>query len=442
MFDSLDENRVTRAQMKITALSSGGSFLDGYDISIISVAILTLTNQFSLSSSDTFLLLGSTFIGMILGGVTLGYLTDLRGRRYLFLLDMVLFIVFTLLSAIASSFIEILVFRLLLGVAIGADYAISPTIIAEFSPVKHRGKLLSINGLSWFIGAAGSFAIGALLTPLGISAWRYMFLIGIIPAVVVLILRFSIPESPRWLIQSGRKDQAMKSLREVGVEATVSSSGPIAKTSVRQLFSKPYRSATLFISVFWFCLDAVSYAIALQGPTILVSLGMSDAASAGASSIIAFLAIIGAVLAIPLIDKVGRKPLTVIGFASMVVTLFAASLVFMTSRSILLIVTLFVLFEIGQEFGPGITNSIYPQELFPTNIRATAQGFGTTVSRIGAVVGIFAFGGVSGSFGYSGGLLLLVAISIIGLVVTIKYGIETKGKSLEDLTTPAQFLKD
>lgn len=434
MFESLDQGKVSPAQLKITALSSGGSFLDGYDISIVSIAVLTMKSQFSLTSADSTLLLGSTFIGMILGGFSLGYLTDLKGRRYLFLWDMVLFIVFTFLSAIATNFIEILIFRLLLGIAIGADYAISPTIISEFSPARHRGKLLTVNGISWFFGAAGSYAIGAVLAPLGDMSWRYMFALGIIPAVIVILLRFSIPESPRWLVLQGKKEQAEKSLKKIGIDTIGKIEKISEKVSYRTLFRQPYLSSTIFISVFWFSLDAATFAIALQGPTVLVSLGLTEASAAGIASVIAFLAIIGAIMTFLLVDRVGRKPITVIGFAGMVVTLIGASIVLGTSKDILFIVILLVIFEISQEFGPGITNSIYPQELFPTNVRATAQGYGTTISRIGALVGIFGFYAVTGFSGYAGGMILLAAISAVGLVSTIVLGIETKGKSLEELT--------
>lgn len=433
MFEHLDEGKVSRAQLKITALSSAGSFLDGYDISIVSVAILTMKSEFSLSSADSTLLLGATMIGMVLGGFSLGYLTDLKGRRYLFLWDMVLFIVFTALSAIATNFIEILVFRLLLGVAIGADYAISPTLISEFSPAKHRGKLLTISGISWFFGAAGSYAIGAFLTPLGAISWRYMFAIGIIPAVIVIILRFSIPESPRWLAQRGKTEQAKESLRKIGVESGSIEVVEQKKVRFRVLFEKQLLPATIFISIFWFCLDAATYAIALQGPSVLTALGLTEASAAGTASIIAFLALIGAIMALLLVDRLGRKPISVIGFLGMVITLFGASYVLATSRSIFLIVGLLVIFEISQEFGPGITNSIYPQELFPTDVRATAQGYGTTISRIGAVFGIFAFSYVAGFSGFSGGMVLLAAISAVGLLVTIVLGVETRGISLEDI---------
>ncbi len=434
MFDALDDSRLKKVHLRITALSSGGSFLDGYDISIISVAILILQSQFSLSPIEVTLLLGSTILGMIFGGVFIGYITDLRGRRYVYMWDMAFFIFFTVLTAVATDYLQLLLFRLLLGIAIGADYAITPTIIAEFSPMKHRGKLLSLSGAAWFIGAFASYGIGTILIPLGNISWRYMFLIGIVPALIILILRRDVPESPRWLLSHGENKRANESMKEIDINAYVDAPVTHSRTRIGDLFRKKYIAATAFISIFWFALDAVTYVIALDGPSVLQGLGISSDAASGYATVIAFLAIIGAVIAILLIDTKGRKNLTVAGFAGMVITLLLAAVIFDYFPAVIYIVLLFVVFEISQELGPGITNSIYPQELYATDIRSTAQGFGTTISRVGALFGIFAFSFVWDMYGIGTGMIFLAVISAIGLAVTIWLGKETAGKSLEELS--------
>ncbi len=436
MFNALDESKLKKVHLRITALSSGGSFLDGYDISIISVAILVLQSQFSLTSTEITILLGSTILGMVFGGITVGYLTDLKGRRYVYLWDMAFFILFTVLSAVATDYLQLLLFRVLLGVAIGADYAITPTIIAEFSPVKHRGKLLSFSGAAWFIGAFVSYGIGTVLIPLGDVSWRYMFLIGVIPAVIVLTLRRDVPESPRWLLSHGENEEANASMKEIDRNARVEAPVTYTRTRIGDLFRKKYIAATAFISVFWFALDAVTYVIALDGPSILHGLGISADTASGYATVIAFLAIIGAVIAILFIDTTGRKDLTMIGFTGMVITLLLAAFLFKYYPAVIYIVVLFVIFEISQELGPGITNSVYPQELYPTQIRSTAQGFGTTMSRVGALFGIFTFAFIADVYGFSVGMIFLAAISFIGLAVTLWLGKETAGKSLEELNKP------
>lgn len=443
MFRSLDESKVKGTHLRITALSSAGNFLDGFDISIISVAILLIPTVFNLesgSSIDSLLLIGSTLIGMIFGGIFGGWVTDRSGRKFIYLWDMVLFIVFTILTAISTSFFELVTFRMLLGVAIGADYAISPTIIAEYAPVKHRGKLLTISGISWFLGAAISYLAGYFLAPLGLESWRYMFLLGVIPAVIVLALRRSVPESPRWLAEKGRIEEAKKSTEYVVGVTDAQQAADSRKVGFRDLFGKKYIHATLFVLTFWFLLDAITYVIALQGPTILKIIGLTESSASGTAFIISLVAILGAVVTFIVIDRIGRKKVTELGFLFMFITLLIGGIALMHNAGILFIVVIFMMFEISEEFGPGITNSIYPQELFPTQIRATAQGLGTTVSRIGAVVGIFGFGALANYFGddpygYGTAMILLAVLSLAGLIVTLILGVETMGRSLEDLTS-------
>jgi len=434
MFDAMDQSTIRCVHLRITALSSAGSFLDGYDISIVSVAILLLTDEFSLSSLDQTLMLGSTLLGMIFGGVFIGYLTDLKGRRYIYLLDMLLFIVFTLLTAFSTSFMELLIFRLLLGVAIGADYAITPTIIAEFAPALYRGRLLTVSGLFWYIGAAVSYAIGFIMLPLGQVSWRYMFLIGVVPAAMILILRTSVPESPRWLLSKGKNLEATMAMRSIGFSGTEEPLVTGRRSLFHELFRGKYLKFTIFISVIWFSLDAVTYVIALFGPTILTSLNLSPSTASGMTAMIAALAIIGAMIAFLFVDRIGRKPITYVGFSGMTLTLLLAAMLFALYPFIILIVAVFVLFEISQELGPGITTSVFPQEMYPTELRSTAQGFGTTISRIGAIVGIVTYGLVSTPLGISAGMVFLALISLVGLLTTVFYFTETKGKTLEQLT--------
>lgn len=435
MLNEMNESELKSTHLKITALSSGGGFLDGYDLGIISVAVLLLKPEFLLSSLDVTLLLGSTLLGMVFGGISGGLLADRKGRKYLYMWDMLLFIAFTVLAAISTSFAEILVFRLLLGVAIGVDYAISPTIISEYAPAKQRGKLLTINGVFWFIGAAFSYFAGFLFSQFGDLGWRIMFLVGIIPAIMILVLRSNVPESPRWLISQGKVNEAKASFKAVvGNDPGEYEIGQ-SNHHLKDLFNKRYIFSTIFVLTFWFILDAATYAIALEGPTILeTGFGLSVSGASGYASIIAMLAVIGAFLTFVFIDRSGRRFVTLVGFAGMTITLVLAALSLIDSLGVFIFLIIIVFFEILEEFGPGITSLVYPQELFPTSLRSTAQGLGTTVSRIGALVGIFSFSYFSSIYGYGGGLIFLAGLSLIALIFTLAFKIEPKGKTLENLT--------
>jgi len=218
-FKSLDESKVTGRHWQITILSAMGTFLDGYDISIIGVALTIIVGissfHYAVTPLGKGLMAASTSIGMLIAGLLGGYLSDLRGRRFLYMWDMAVFIIFTALISLAFSYWDLFTYRLILGLAIGADYAISPTIISEISPVKPRGKLLAVNTTMWWVGSAVAFITGFLLLPLGINSWRYMFAIGLIPAIIVLILRRTVPESARWYAMKGEVEKAQLSEKSV-----------------------------------------------------------------------------------------------------------------------------------------------------------------------------------------------------------------------------------
>lgn len=444
-YSALDNVQTKGIHYKITALSAAGVFLDGYDISIIGVAltIITAISAFSYATTPLGkgLMAASTTIGMLVGAIVFGYITDKRGRKLMYMWDMVIFIIFTAAIALATSYWYLFSFRVILGLAIGADYAISTTIISEFSPKRSRGKLLAVNVSAWWIGSAIAFVIGFLLLPLGINSWRIMFAIGIIPAAIVLFLRRTVPESARWLAMSGQPEKAR------AVEKEISGKSDVLKTqkknvSIFTLFSKKYIKATIFVALFWFSYDVAFYGIGLFTPTILELFGLAHRTAILGSAIFATIAVIGSFLAIATIDRWGRKAITILGFSGMSVALIVLSLIAITTpksaftAGVLggVIVSMYILFELTQTWGPGGTDFVYPQELFPTNIRATGQGWGTSVSRIGAILGLVGFPEIVAAAGLGYGLLFFFIFAIIGLLSTILLAPETRDKSLEELT--------
>ena len=453
VYDALDNAPISKTHLRITALSAAGTMLDGYDISIISVALILLyaVPTFGLNNpAARALIAASTVIGMFFGAIIFGYLTDLKGRKLMYVWDMVIFIVMTILISISFNFESLFIFRFILGVAIGADYAISSTIIAEISPVKTRGKLLVTNVLAWFIGAAVAAFVGYSLLPLGTDAWRYMFLAGLIPAVIVLVLRKDVPESARWLAKSGQTDNARKVEMEItGKSDVLSETTSDVRTSFSRLFSRKYIKSTLFIGIFWFSFDVAFYGIGIFSPTILTILGLSSNLAILGTAIFDLFAVIGGVLAMVLIDRLGRKTITMVGFSGMAISLSVLAVItHFVSRAGLaatvapMVFVMFLMFEVTQAIGPGSTDFVYPLELFPTSERSTAVGFGTSVSRVGAILGITTFPFIVASYGISTSLLFFMGFAVIGVLSTLFLGTETKGKTLEEITgeSPAQNL--
>ncbi len=449
-YSALDGATTSKTHLRITALSAAGTFLDGYDISIISVALILLYGvpSFGLGTPLAKALIGaSTTIGMLFGAIIFGYITDLRGRKTMYVWDMVIFIVMTVLISVSFNFLSLFITRFILGLAIGADYAISSTIIAEFAPQKSRGKLLIANFLSWFAGAAVAVFVGYALLSLGALSWRYMFLLGIIPAIIVLILRRDVPESARWLARNGQVEKAKEvEMKIAGSSDILSSSSANRKTSLLNLFSRKYIRSTLFVAIFWFCTDVSFYGIAIFNPTILTILGFSSHQAILGAGVFDLFAVIGGITAMMLIERLGRKTITLIGFIGETVSLVALGVIthFVPTAALALSIApvifgMFLLFEITQAIGPGSTDFVYPLELFPTTERATAQGFGTSVSRLGAILGITTFPFIVASFGISSSLFFFGLFAVIGLLATIFLGVETKGRTLEQSSEDELF---
>ena len=186
--------------IKLLLMSSAGMFLDGYQLTVVALAILIMKPDLGLSDFGASLMIDSLILGTIIGAVSVGYLADRFGRRRIYMYNLLFFLIFGIASVATFNFILIVVFRVVMGIAVGADYPVSNSYIAEMAPEKLRGKFLSFSAVAFVIGALSSSLVAALFFYFNFpdSSWRYMIGIGLIPAAVVLILRLSMPESEKW----------------------------------------------------------------------------------------------------------------------------------------------------------------------------------------------------------------------------------------------------
>ncbi len=430
-FERLESRELRSFHYRLTALSAAGVFLDGFDLTVIAVALPLLARQWSMSPGLSGIVAASAVFGMLVGSVLLGHLTDRIGRKAMYVVDLLCFVVFAALTAVAQNVWQLLLFRFLLGVGIGADYPISSTLVAEFVPAARRGALVALLGTTWFFGAVCAYVAGYLLLPVGPNAWRLMLLVGAVIAIGVIVLRAAIPESPRWLATVGRQEDAHAVLRGLGGrEAAVG-------TGTRQpwlaLFAPPLLRFTVFVSVFWFCYDVAFYGISIYTPTILGSFSLSGAGAAYlGSAAVSVLGLVGALVGVALADGWGRRPLIILAFAGLSVMLLA--LTFQPKPALGTLVILFGLATLFANMGPGVLDFVYPTELFPTGVRAGATGFATAVSRVGAILSIIVFPKLVQSWGLRLALLLFVAAAVVGLVTCILLAPETKRRRLEEIS--------
>ncbi|MDY0404738.1 MFS transporter [Virgibacillus sp. 179-BFC.A HS] len=435
-FEHLDSptngKKLQRFQRRVAFVSAGGTFLDGFDLTIIAVAMPLILKSWDIGAGMQSLIVASAIVGSFIGASLLGNLTDRFGRKAMYIVDLLAFVLFAALSAFATNAWALVIFRFLLGVGIGADYPISATLVSEFSSTKSRGKSGTFLGMMWFVGAVVAYITGMLMLPLGDVAWRYMMLAGAIFAIIIFIFRLGLPESPRWLVSKGREKEAEQIMYELTGRKSVIQPGSEKKYPLRYLFSSTLFKRTFFVCGFWFCYAIAYYGISMYTPTLLSAFTKGSLSETYiASSVVSILGLIGALIGSNLVDNWGRRPLIITSFSGLTAGLVLLAL--NANPTLLFLVILFSAAVLFANMGGGILNFVYPTELFPTSIRAGAAGFATSVSRIGSILGTLVFPNFVALWGNSAALWFFAAVGFCGLIISIALAPETKGKRLEDI---------
>lgn len=441
-FEGFDSPRTRKFQRKVTLLSAGGVFLDGFDLTIIAVAMPMIVGEWGLGAGEQSLLTSSAIIGSFVGAVTLGNLTDKFGRKAMYIIDLLAFVLFAVLTAFAPGLWWLIAFRFLLGIGIGADYPISATLVSEFAPKAGRGRLSTSLGAMWFVGAVVAYIIGLATLPLGEFAWRAMLLVGAVFALVVFVFRVTLPESPRWLVAHGRVEEARDvvekitgmrpSQDEVEHEAAHPANAPARSARLLSLFTGRQRNRTLFVCGFWFCYATAYYGISMYTPTILAPFTQgSHVAVIVGSGVVALLGLIGSVIGMNLVDSWGRRPLIITSFSGLTIAL--AILALTVNPHLVFLIILFSVAVLFANSGGGILNFVYPTELFPTELRATGSGLATSVSRIGSILGVVAFPNMVAAWGNNTALWVFAAVGLAGLLICVFMAPETKNRGLEEI---------
>ena len=431
----------SRFERRVSILSGAGMFLDGYDVTVIAVALPGLKKAWDITGFMDGVVAASVIIGMFFGMLVGGRLADLFGRRRMYMIDLSGFVIFAVATALTQEVWQLILFRFLLGLCIGADYPISSSITAEFTRPRTRGKLIILMSLFWQSGAFFAYIIGIGLMSTGPSGWRWMLAVGAALAAVVLLMRTRIPESPRWLRQKGRIDEAIAIEQQLSSEhSTRLGIDPASKGSGhgqwRELFSRNMIKTTIFCSSFWFAFSTAYYGVQMYTPTILQPFaGGSTTLSYLGSAVVALLGVTGAALGMFFTERIGRRKQILTGFIGMVVTLTLLGVI--STQSLILITVLLALAILLANFGPGVLNNVYPNEMVPTRLRPSGAGFAGAMSRIGAILGVVVFPVMVESLGFSKATFLFAGTAVFGLIMSLWLAPETKGKSLEELESLA-----
>lgn len=425
---SFDDVPTNRFHIKLTALTFGAHFTEGYSLATISVVLTMLAGELQSDPVWQGLLGSSALMGIFLGSLVFGRLSDKVGRQMIFMCSFIVVAVASLCQFFVTSNAVLFWLRIIIGFGIGGDYAVSVTLLAEFVPRKTRGMLTGCLCAVWTVGYVTANVIGFYAAGVGGDAWRWLLASATIPAVLVLIGRIGTPESPRWLIRQGRREEAQAIVdRYIGKNVRIEEEQELPKSGYRALFTKRYRKMTLFVSLYW-ALNVIPYfAVYTFLPTLLELFGLAE--NITVDLVLNATLLGGSILGTFLTGVITRRQFAIGGFAIAAAGLFTIMLVPLEYR--LVIILAFAIFTIAIS-GGSVLDTVFPSECLPTEVRASANGLSTAVSRIASALGTFLIPLSLAAFGAQGTMGLLGAICIVGMVMCVAWTPATEHLSLSE----------
>jgi len=416
---------------KVFIFAALGIFMDGYDFFIIAAALPLIDQYWHPAPAMLGLIGAAATVGAVAGGALLGRYADIWGRRRVAMLTMTLFAVISIASGLAWSVGALIAIRFILGMAIGADYPTGASYVAEFMPIKQRPQLLFASLSFQALGAVAGAWLGIHFVHMhNLEVWRAILAFGFVPAALILVLRGQLPESPRWLYNMGRHEDAkrvLEALLQQPVDLEITPGPPVRALPFSALFSREFIGRTIFATVPWFCMDVALYGMALFTPIILASTGFGHAkdtfwsrdihALRGALWLDVLL-VAGFLAGIWLVKHAGVIRMQVGGFVGMVAGLLLVAWGSRTNDPWLIFAG-FAVFNLSVNAGPNGTTYIVAAVEFPTAIRASGDGLAAAAGKIGASLGIFLMPVLQASLGLTSTILIVCGVAVIGLSVSV-----------------------
>jgi sugar porter (SP) family MFS transporter len=454
----LDTTAMSGLYWYLALLACIGGFLFGYDTAVIGSVLDFI--PYKLGDFWTGYLVAGASLGAAVGALAAGPLTDRFGRKSLLMADAGIYALGAILSALTVSAAMLIASRTLIGLAVGADSAIATAYIAEFAPKGRRGQLSIIQQWMITVGILASYLIALLIFAIAPGHaqdvdWRVILGVGAIPAIIAVALRARMPESPRWLIEQGRYADTSAALGKLGVDVTEEevrdTADKIEKAEAKQaeqrsrLWTPGVKRALAIVSVFFVFQQITGINVPFYyGPQLLGDqfANPGDTAVHAAMAGLISAAILGAVNVIATyfgfrwIDKVGRRPLALWGYAGMTVFMLvaAAGVAWLTGTPKIVVVMVgFSIFIASFAMGVGGTGWLLQGEVFPTAVRGRAAATGAGVNWIANFALIEAFPAMQHAIGLPWVMVVLSMLSLLAIGFIAKFLPETKGLSVEEV---------
>ena len=447
----------------LSVVAALGGFLFGYDTAVLSGTIAQVTEQFGLDALQQGWYVGCALIGSIIGVLFAGILSDKFGRKSTMILSAILFSTSAIGCAVSTDFNQLVIYRIIGGVGIGVVSIISPLYISEVAVAQYRGRLVSLYQLAVTIGFLGAYLVNYQLLGYSMSnpdvstgwwnlvfvseVWRGMLGMETLPAIMFFIIIFFIPESPRWLILKGREEKATNILERIYTSSkealfqlteTKSVLSSESKSEWKLLLQPGIRKAVIIgvcIAVLgqFMGVNAVLY----YGPSIFENAGLSGGDSLFYQVLVGLVNTLTTVLALVIIDKVGRKKLVYYGVSGMVISLVLIATYFIYGESwaissiFLLIFFLFYVFCCAVSICAVVF--VLLSEMYPTRVRGLAM----SIAGFALWIGTYLIGQLTPwmlqNLTPAGTFILFAIMCVPYMLIVWKLVPETTGKSLEEI---------
>jgi len=431
-----------RARSLLVAITAAvGGLLFGYDTSVISGAILFVRQEFHLTSIQVELAVSIVLAGAAVGAAAGGYLGDRLGRKPALMLTAIIFGVFAVVTGMAHGLGVFLAARFLVGLAVGITSMITPLYIAELAPAEIRGALVTLNQLAIVSGIGIAYYVDYLFADSG--DWRAMFTSAVVPSVVLLVALIFLPESPRWLATRERFDQSLKVLSQIesveDAERDLEELRQVTKTDklkFRDLFAPRFRSP-LVVGVGLAIFQQITgvNTIIYYTPIILQMAGFQSASSAILATVmVGVVNFLATLISLFLLDRVGRRPLLLIGIAGMGLSLIHLGYLFRMThlvRSAILIDVIVYLASFAIGLGPIFWLVI--SEIYPTTVRGQAMSLASVTIWLSDLLVTTTFLSLVEALGAGPSFWVYGAACVAGFIFSLKMVPETKGRTLEQI---------
>jgi SP family arabinose:H+ symporter-like MFS transporter len=434
----------TGSSWLVCGVAAIAGLLFGFDIAVINGAIVFLCGQFHLNDFQTELAVSFLLMGCIPGAAIAGWLSDRYGRKRILSISALLFAVSSLAAALPRTFMQFGVARFLGGIAIGIASMVAPLYIAEVSPARIRGRLVSLNQMAVVAGILLAYFSNWMLSFSGKASWRWMFASAIVPSLALFVGVFFVPESPRWLMEKGREANARSVLDRM--EGIVN-----AKTQILQIREALQHETGSFGDLFapalrrpLFLVIALAILQQITGINTVLFYGSiiwerefrshNLSAAVGVNTMIGIVNFAITLLALWLIERSGRRPLLMFSSGGMAVCQLLLGLAFLLHplpADLILASMLFCVAAFAIGLGP--VTWVFMAELFPTNIRGQAMSLANTALWIASFVLTFTFLSLVHAITITGAFCLYSVLCVLTFLLVWKLAPETKGKALEEI---------